>query len=374
MTNHARRLLAVVLSLAACRGGGEISAQRAAVAVDTTFAATVARISEPAGFFDTDNLISNESSYLHVLGRLRTLGVTGGAYVGVGPDQNYSYIAAIRPSIAFIVDVRRDNALQHLMFKGLFARSGNRLEYLCRWLGRPVPADVAAWGDRPLADILAYLDRTPPDPAFAAAEQRAVLAEAVRSGVALSAKDHETIARFHGEFIREGLELRFTSFNRPPRPYYPTLRQLILERDMDGRPGSYLVREADFLFLKELHARGRIIPVVGNLAGNGALPALAEELAVRGTRLSALYTSNVEFYLWGDDTFDTYARNVARLPREPHAVIIRSWFGRQFGDQHPLAVPGYASAQLLQPVDDFVRRHGAGGWRSYRELVTRGAR
>src|SRR5690349_9456597 len=87
---------------------------------DTAFAQLIASVSEAPGFFDTDNLISNEDSYLHVVGTLKRLGVTGGAYVGVGPDQNLSYIAAIHPRIAFIVDVRRENMLEHLLFKAIF--------------------------------------------------------------------------------------------------------------------------------------------------------------------------------------------------------------------------------------------------------------
>ncbi|MBK8058349.1 MAG: hypothetical protein IPK33_10880 [Gemmatimonadetes bacterium] len=62
------------------------------------------------------------------------------------------------------------------------------------------------------------------------------------------------------------------------------------------------------------------------------------------------------------------------MPRDQRSVIIRSYFGRQFGDQHPLAVPGFASVRLLQPIDDFVRRYRGGGWTSYRALVTDGAR
>src|SRR5262252_6651083 len=81
------------------------------------FARLIERLSEPNGYFDTDNLISNEASYLHVIGKLRRMQVTGGAYLGVGPDQNFSYIAQIRPRIAFIVDIRRDNLVEHLLFK-----------------------------------------------------------------------------------------------------------------------------------------------------------------------------------------------------------------------------------------------------------------
>src|SRR5712691_5756223 len=86
-----------------------------------TFAALSARLSEPGGYFDSDNLISNETSYLHVIGKLRELGVAGGVYLGVGPDQSFSYIAKIRPKMAIIIDIRKDNLLQHLLFKALFA-------------------------------------------------------------------------------------------------------------------------------------------------------------------------------------------------------------------------------------------------------------
>src|SRR3954468_3361212 len=97
-------------------------------APDTSFARLVARLSEPGGFFDSDNLISNETSYLHVLQAMQRLGVRGGAYLGVGPDQNFSYIAAVRPSIAIMVDIRRDNLLEHLLFKALFEMSRTRVE------------------------------------------------------------------------------------------------------------------------------------------------------------------------------------------------------------------------------------------------------
>src|SRR5260370_30172143 len=84
-----------------------------------SFAALSARPSEPNGYFDSDNLISNETSYLHVMDKLREMNVHGGVYLGVGPDQSFSYIAKIRPRMAVIIDIRRDNLLQHLLFKSL---------------------------------------------------------------------------------------------------------------------------------------------------------------------------------------------------------------------------------------------------------------
>ena len=121
MSSRISRILLLLLTFLtplACRGGeagAEADARAASatsVQVDSSFAVLVERLSEPGGYFDTDNLISNETSYLHVIGELEELGVSGGAYIGVGPDQNFSYIAHVRPRIAFIIDIRRDNLLK----------------------------------------------------------------------------------------------------------------------------------------------------------------------------------------------------------------------------------------------------------------------
>src|SRR6187431_541440 len=149
-----------------------VDGSTAAPQAPPTFAATVASLSEPGGYFDTDNLISNERSYLQVAGALRRAGVRGGAYVGVGPDQNFSYIAEIRPALAIIIDVRRDNLLLHLLFKALFELSETRVEYLARLVGRPVPPAINGWRTAPIDRLVAYVERTAAEPAPAAAALR----------------------------------------------------------------------------------------------------------------------------------------------------------------------------------------------------------
>ena len=67
--------------------------------------------------------------------------------------------------------------------------------------------------------------------------------------------------------------------------------------------------------------------------------------------VSAFYTSNVEYYLLEDGSFDRFADNVAALPFDEGSVIIRSFFGRNFGFVHPQSVPGYYSVQLLQGME-----------------------
>ena len=294
-----------------------------------SFAAQIADLSEPGGFFDTDNLISNERSYLRVLPELSRRKVHGGAYVGVGPDQNFSYIAEIRPSIAFILDVRRDNLLLHLLFKALFAQARTRVEYLSLLFGRAVPPDADRWKDAPLEQIVAYVhDHAEQQPTAL----RGHLDAAVRSfGIPLSADDLSTIDRFHRRFIEAGLELRFQSMGRPPQFYYPTYRDLLLETDGEDHQRNYLASEGSFQFVKDLQAHDRIVPVVGALAGPSAMAALGRALIARHEQLTAFYVSNVEFYLEREGTYQRFATNLSRIPRAPNAVVIRSIFGRGGG-------------------------------------------
>ena len=361
-------------SVAALSAAPSACAQQVATATADSlstaeFGALVSRLSAPSGYFDTDNLISNEGSYLHPLTLFDRIGVRGGAYIGVGPDQNFSYMARVRPRIAFIVDIRRDNLLHHLLLKALFDLSSNRAEYLARWLGKPVPADVARWRDRDIESLVRWADTARATAASADAAVRAVRDRVTRYGIPLSTDDRATIERFHRAFIAEGIALRFTSAGRAPREYYPTLGGLILERDLAGNRASYLVREADFQFLKTLQRRNLVVPVVGDLSGPKALSAIATELRRRGEQVSVLYTSNVEDYLIRDGRFPAYAAAVAALPRTPRSVLVRSWFGGPMS--HPAWVQGYYSTQLVQLLDTFASDASIGSVQTYRELVRR---
>ena len=163
---------------------GEIAPARPAA--QSSFASEIAALSEPAGYFDTDNLISNERSYLDVVPDLKKRGVRGGAYIGVGPDQNFTYIAAIRPDVAFIVDVRRDNLLLHLLFKSLFALARTRVEYLALLLGRPVPTDIESWRSAPLERVVSQAEAAPLDDRGILALRRRVEDALGKIGVPLS--------------------------------------------------------------------------------------------------------------------------------------------------------------------------------------------
>jgi len=364
-----KRALLLAVSLAVALG---TSQARTATQTVSTFAALSQQLSEPNGDFDTDNLISNESSYLHVIPALEQGGVTGGVYIGVGPDQNFSYIARIRPAAAFIIDIRRDNLLMHLLLKALFAASRSRIEYLSLLTGRVAPdrpQDNVAWRDASIEKIVMYLDGAKPLPGTALTANTDRLHELIRkTGLPVSDRDLATIDRFHGQFVRQGLGLQFQSTGRPAREYYPTYRDLLLETDRRGRQVCYLASEDDFQFVKGLQTKDLIIPVVGNLAGPKALAAIGQEISKRGEKVSAFYNSNIENYLFRDGSFQRYMENVKKLPHTDKSVIIRSLFG---GYQVPESVPGYYSTQTIQTFNEMIANCGASRCRSYTDLLKR---
>jgi hypothetical protein len=333
-----------------------------------SFAATVAALSEPGGYFDTDNLISNERSYLHVVPELRGLAPQAsrtGVYLGVGPDQNFSYISHLRPALAIMIDIRRDNLLLHLLFKALFAASRTRVEYLALLTGRSPPA-AGGWEKQSIEAIVNHIDAARPIGEDAVRALRDRLAAVVSAfGVPLADGERQTIDRFHRRFIQAGLSLQFNTTGRAPQYGYPTYRDLLLEVDRAGTPRSFMAAEADFQFVKDLQSRDRVIPVVGDLAGPAALAAVAKHLGAAGLEVAAFYTSNVEFYLFRDGTFARFVANLSRLPRQPNSVIVRS----VFAGGSAAMVAGYNSASLTQPIQTLVEGYAQGRFRQYGELI-----
>jgi len=74
----------------------------------------ISDLSKPAGYYEYTVITSSETGYQRVIPQLTKSIAPGGTCLGVGPEQNFTYLAALRPKIAFIVDIRRDMMLEHL--------------------------------------------------------------------------------------------------------------------------------------------------------------------------------------------------------------------------------------------------------------------
>src|SRR5438874_464995 len=129
---------------------------------DETFWRLVTDFSEPNGFFRSDNFLSNEVEYQWVIPTLTSTLGTGGVYLGVGPEQNFTYIVALRPKLAFIVDIRRGNLHEHLLYKAFIEMSADRAEFLSRLFARKRPADLQPSAD--VQQLMAAYEHQEPSP------------------------------------------------------------------------------------------------------------------------------------------------------------------------------------------------------------------
>ena len=331
------------------------------------FAQHIENLSEPEGDFDTHNFISNETSYLHIIPELQRRVKPGFVYMGVGPDQNFSYIVHTKPALAIITDIRRQNMLEHLLYKALFELSSSRADYLAMLFSREKPKAVDSRTS--LRDLLRAVRSAP------ASEQRfrsnlAAVRARLLEGQALkiSDKDFEGIELVYRTLHDEGLDLRFESIGRNNASNYPTFESLLLQTDRSGREQGYLSSEELFQWMKTFQAENRLIPIVGNFAGSRAFKSVAGFLQKNGLQVSTFYTSNVEYYLFEGSQWRPYVANVRGLPITEDAVFIRAYFANAAGT-HPQSVPGHRSTTLIQPIRDFLRDEAGGRLQSYWDVV-----
>lgn len=321
-------------------------------AAPPSFGTLITQLSESEGAFFSPNLVSNERHYLDAAAWLRAAAKSdAGVYLGVGPEQNLSYIALLRPRLAFIVDIRRDNLLQHLIYKRLFERSPDRSGWLAALLGRdlrphqpPAPdavADDSGSAEQVIEQVRAAR-RAPELPEELAAD---VIRAMRRWALEPLPDDAGRVRALLEDFARSGLDTRFETTH--PRPDFPTLKELLLARDPQGTASSFLGSAEAYRAVRALHAQHAIIPLVGDLAGKHTLKAIAKYLVKHRLELSVFYASNVEQYLLLDERWGAWRDNVRALPADPAAFILRSYSDRR----SPLPDQGQRLWQLLrQPV------------------------
>ncbi|AKT39313.1 hypothetical protein [Chondromyces crocatus] len=334
------------------------------------FSELVSTLSEPNGEFFSDNLISNETSYLQIASALAAR-PAGGVYLGVGPEQNFTYIALSRPSAAFLVDIRRDNLVHHLYYKALFVEAESRAHFLALLLGRPWEADGDPGSEGDIEAVIRHAERRASDEATVTATlERAQRRVEQAWGVALNAADRKSMELMARRFQERQLGLRFELHESSGRRY-PSLRELLVQQDPGGVRRSFLANEASFRFVQQMQREHRIVPVVGDFAGDRAMPAIATLLREKGMEVSVFYVSNVEQYLLEPKVWSRWLRNVAALPVREDGVLVRAYLDQ--GRRHPRQMQGHRTATVSQRFADFTARQEKKPPRSFWEVVTEGA-
>jgi len=328
------RSLAAIAVAALLVVGGPAAAGRAAQDTlprqlsDDQFWQLVSDFSESDGYFRSDNLVSNEIWLQRVVPELTRETRPGGVYLGVGPEQNFTYIAALRPRMAFITDVRRGNLHTQLMYKALFELSEDRAAFVSRLFTKPRPEGLSTSSSA--AEIMnAYWDvQTSAEPVYKAnlAAIQDHLTKTRR--LPLSAADLDGIAYVYHSFYWFGPSITYNSSSGGgSRGVSTTYYDLMIATDGGGVARSFLASEENFHVLKTLHARNLVVPVVGNFAGSRALRAVGDYIRRHGSFVMAFYLSNVEQYLYQDGVWPRFCANVAALPLDDTSTFIRSTQG-----------------------------------------------
>jgi hypothetical protein len=286
---------------------------------DRDFWSLIETLSEPAGTFTlSDNLVSNEPDFAE---RVRRLQPAGGVYIGVGPEQNFSYIVGLRPAVAFIIDIRRENLNLHLLYKALFELSTDRADFVSRLFSRPRPAGLGSASS--IKDIFMRYDRVAPSSALYRQNAELVRQRLLTTrGLPLAQTDLDWINRAFSAFYAEGPGIDFWG-SRTGDVVRPSYRALMTAEDRTGQNRSFLATEEGFRFVRDLHSRNMIVPVVGDFGGPRAILRVGDYVRAHADRIHAFYGSNVGVYLTSQQT-RAFCRSLATLPAAPDAWFIES--------------------------------------------------
>lgn len=310
-------------------------------------------ISEPGGYFRIeDNYTSNEMEVGALFTMLRNNGVTGDVYLGVGPEQNFTYIAAVRPKMAFIVDIRRQAVVQHLMYKAIFEMAHDRGEFISLLFGKPRPAGIDS--TTTIQKIWETYRPVASDSALAAATYTKIVDRLTkRHGFTLTPEESAMLRTVFNAFYYYGPSITTRGGQVMRGGSAGDFSDLTgFSNDASGQPRSFLSSEDNYRYVKSLHERNLIVPVSGDFGGPKALRAIGAYLKEHNGTVRAFYVSNVEQYLFGDNKDRAFYGNVATLPVDSASVFIRPYSMRRSGWGGP--------TQSLCPIAPFLKAVAAG--------------
>ncbi len=319
-------------------GDGSARDEHADDALSRSLAALARDAREPEAQVAYDNTISNERTYLDVAAALAHHAAPGRVYIGVGPEQNFAYIARARPGVAFIVDYRRDNFVLHVAYRALFAIAPTRVAFVCGLLGRSC-ADASTAVEADADAVLAAAAARPPNADERERMRAAIVARARTYDLGLDGVDlGRMVAQLDVLFERQ-LDGRPPS--RAGEPPQPSLRELLVAR-AHGVQMGFLASDDAYRTVQALERAGRIVPIVGDFTGDRALAAIAAWMRAHAMLLGVFYMSNVEQDL-PHAAWPRWIANLRALPSDARSLAIRAVVATRDGEQSVTLIHPYAA-------------------------------
>lgn len=223
----------------------------------------------------------------------------GGAYVGVGSDQNFTMMAVQRAEYAFLMDIDYRVVDLQRMHEILI-------------LAHDTPAALAdAWHEKNAATSRATIE------------------------AALGDLDEKA----RGRILRGFATARETVYRHLQR---------VIARQRDGKATTWLSDPDNYAHVRAMYQTGRVRYMTGNLAGNRSLLTVAAACKALGENVQVLYMSNAEEYF---KYIPDFIASIQALPTDPTSVVLRTIYSKKW-------VHADLWAYQVQPIDDFRTRLG----------------
>ena len=236
----------------------------------------------------------------------------GGAYVGVGADQNYTLIARARSELVFILDIDERVTQTHTAYEVLIEASDSGDELVARFAPEATEETVAlleaALVDRPTSE---------------------------RVGVVRSYKRSRETLRRHLDRVRT--------------------------RSRDGRPTSWLSDPQLYDWIRRLFQADRVRNLPGDLTGESTMRTIAAAAQQLGVPVRVLYLSNAEEYF--KYFHGSYRENVRAMTGDERSVVLRTLYSDEW--VHADSLWNYQ----VQPLLHFQAQLGDDGPRSRNAML-----
>jgi len=242
----------------------------------------------------------------------------GGAYLGVGSDQNYTQAAVAKSELVFLMDYDAMVVHLHRVNQAFVKAADTPADFLALWDPKNnVKAEatlVAEWKDDPIKD----------------------------------------------QYLRIYRSLGRTMFN-----HYTGQRNT-----SKTAPTNWIRDDANYTWVRDLWRGGRIVALKGSMLGDNCMVSVGEALTKLGVPMRLYYTSNAP-NAWGGHMTAEYRRNVRAFPMDESSVVMHTLGWRnEFGQtgywhyniqggldlQENLGRPGYAllwqTVRPYRPSDD----------------------
>ncbi|MBU6161294.1 MAG: hypothetical protein KGO50_09245 [Myxococcales bacterium] len=212
--------------------------------------------------------VSNE--YSHFLFR-DTIANVGGAYMGVGTDQNYLLAGWARSELIIMLDFDGEIARAHDLYGIAFREATTPDEFLSIWRDD---------GEKRFADLV---------PTY-----------------------------YPDDVERQRLLLR--AFEWGGTTIFARLRRIIRQYGDNGIP-TFMTSQEEYDYLRNLWLTNRVFAIRGDLTGSLAIQDAAHMLRRHNIPMRVLYTSNAEQYF----TFTPeFRRNMLVLPFDEQSWVVRT--------------------------------------------------